>query len=260
MNLQSPSISDLSNSNHWFVCPQPNPKAATRLFFFPYTGGGPAVFSKWCREFPDDIEAWIAHYPGRGSRHNEPPIENIVILVERLSQAIQSLLDKPFAFFGHSLGGLVAFELARNLRQSNLPQPVTLFISACGAPHIADPHMPVHALPDDEFLNSLKDLNGIASEVLYHPELMQLLLPILRADFELFETYQFVSTSPIDCPIVAFGGLNDPRVSRERIEAWALYTSSHFESKFFHGDHFFINTSKESIIAEIFSSLSTLTK
>jgi medium-chain acyl-[acyl-carrier-protein] hydrolase len=244
-----------SSSDQWFVCPQPNPHAETRLFFFPYAGGGPAVFSKWSNNLPSNIEARLAHYPGRGSRYNEPAIKELAVLVERIFQAIQPLLDKPFVFFGHSLGGLVAFELARTLRQNNLPQPTTLFISACGAPHLADPHQPLHNLPDAQFLASLKELNGIPAELLNQPEVMQLLMPTLRADFEVIETYQFIKTSPLDCPIIVFGGLNDPRVSRERLEGWAMHTNSHFESKYFPGDHFFMNTAKESVIAEILSVL-----
>lgn len=248
------------NSNQWFVCPQPNPKAETRLFLFPYAGGGPPAFTTWCKEFPDTIEVWIVHYPARGSRYKEAPVKELSVLVEQIHQAIQVLIHKPFAFFGHSMGGMVAFDLVRTLRQKNSLQPVTLFISACGAPHIPRPHKPMHALPDEEFLKALKDLNGIPAEVLNHPDLMKLLLPTLRADFELFETYHFASASPLDCPIVAFGGLDDPRVSRERIEGWSLHTSSNFKSRFFDGDHFFINTAKKPVIAEIRSSLSGLTK
>ena len=247
MNLQSSSV----NSDRWFVCPQPNPAAETRLFFFPYAGGGPAAFGKWCREFPSDNEAWVAHYPGRGSRFNEAPIRELADLVERIHQALQPLLDIPFAFFGHSLGGLVAFELARTLHQNHLPQPITLFVSACGAPHIPDPHPAIHDLPDAEFLTSLKELNGIPSEVLHQPDAMQVLLPILRADFELIETYRFTTVSLLNSPIIAFGGLDDNRVSRERLEGWALHTNSRFESHYFPGDHFFINSEKESITESI---------
>ncbi|MBL8100974.1 MAG: thioesterase [Anaerolineales bacterium] len=251
--MHSPSSS--LNSNQWFVCPQPNPKAETRLFFFPYAGGGPAVFNKWAVDLPANIEARIAHYPGRGSRYNEPPIKELAVLVEKIFQTIQPLLDKPFAFFGHSLGGLVAFELARTLHQNNLPQPTALFISACDAPHILDHHLLLHNLPDAQFLTSLKELNGIPAELLNQPDVMQLLMPTLRADFELIETYRFAMTSPLNCPVLVFGGLDDPRVSRERLEGWAIHANAHFELKYFPGDHFFIHTARKSVIAEILSVL-----
>lgn len=243
----------MTQSNKWFVSPQEKPEADTRIFFFPYAGGGPAVFSKWSTELPDNLEAQIAHYPGRGSRHNEPPIKSLAVLIEELTQAIQPLLDKPFLFFGHSLGGTVAFELARSLRQNGLPQPNILFISACGAPHIPDPYPPIHALSESEFINSLKELNGIPQEILNNTGVLNLFIPTLRADFELIEGYEYKPDKPLDIPIFAFGGSNDPHVSREQLEGWAMQTNARFESKYFEGDHFFINTTRKSIINEIVS-------
>ncbi len=226
-----------------------------RLFLFPYAGGGPAVFSKWAAGFSSDIETWIAHYPGRGSRHNEPPIKQILVLAEHLSEAIQPFMDKPFAFLGHSLGGLVAFELARHLRRNDLPQPEILFISACGAPHIPDPYPPIHALPDAEFLRSLQQLKGIPSELFHQPDMLQLLLPILRADFQAMESYDYASEPPLNCPLVAFGGLDDPRLSRERLDGWCSHTNSDFRSQYFSGDHFFIQTARETVITAITNEL-----
>ena len=236
----------------WFVCPKVTPQAETRLFIFPYAGGTPAAFAKWSAE---KIETWIAHYPGRGSRYNESPIKKLITLVEKINDAIQPLLDKPFIFFGHSLGGMVAFELTRKLRQQNLPQPQTLFISACSAPQLADPHPPIHTLPDSEFLKALQKLNGIPTEIANHSELMELLLLSLRADFEVVENYQYTSNEhPLSCPIIAFGGQDDPRVSQEHLEGWASQTNTNFKTIYFPGDHFFINMNKDAIIAEIKSS------
>ena len=237
-----------SSSNKWFVCPSPNDKAETRLFLFPYAGGGPAVFGKWLTEFDTHVEAFIAHYPGRGSRHNESPIKRINTLVEKLVQAIQPLLDKPFAFFGHSFGGLVAFELAKQ------EQPQALFISGCDAPHLPTHHLPIHHLPDHEFIRSLQVLNGIPAEVADNSELMELILPMLRADFEAFETYQ-PNAYQLNCPIIAFGGLNDPHVSQEQLEEWAIHTNTGFRSQYFPGDHFFISAHKMDISECINSEL-----
>jgi surfactin synthase thioesterase subunit len=220
---------------------------------FPHAGGSPAAFTKWTA---NKIETRIAHYPGRGSRFNEPSIKRIGTLIENLLPVIQPLLDKPFALFGHSMGGLIAFELARGLRKRNLPQPKVLFVSACAAPHIPDPNPPIHALPDDEFLEALKKFNGVPSEILNQPEALKIFLPILRADFEAVETYRFDSGEPpLDIPIVAFGGLDDPRVSREGLEGWAKQTASGFESQFFPGDHFFINNSRKATLEFISADL-----
>ena len=252
MIASSSLINDTSNPNKWFVCSQTNPKAGVRLFFFPYAGGGPAVFGKWITKLPSSVEAWVAHYPGRGSRHAEPPINRLLPLVEKLSGAIKSLLDRPFVFFGHSLGGLVAFELTQLLRQNDLPQPLILFVAACSAPHLPDLHSPIHTLPDMEFLEALQRLNGIPSEFLQLPDEMRLFLPTLRADFEAIESYRYTPRKfPLNSPITAFGGLDDPLVSREQLESWALHTNSRFKTQYFPGDHFFMNSARESIIASI---------
>lgn len=250
--------------NNWFACPRPNPGAETRLFLFPYAGGGPAAFNKWPAALPSSIETWIAHYPGRGSRHKESPIKRLSILSDALAQAIEPLSDKPFAFFGHSFGGLVAYELAWHLRQLNLAQPQILLISACGAPHLPDPHPPIHALPETDFVKSLQALNGIPAEVASQPELLELLLPILRADFEALETYRFSSNGlqnppqPFDCPILVLGGMNDLRVNQERLEGWAQYTSAIFRALYFPGDHFFIHEAREAVLTSISTELSQL--
>lgn len=174
-------------------------------------------------------------------------------MVEELSQAIQRLLDKPFVFFGHSMGALIAFELARSLRKNGLSQPGSLFISACGAPQIIDLQSHLHTLSDEELITSLKKLNGIPQEVLQNQEMLDLFLPILRTDFELTETHKYSHDEPLGCPIVAFGGYDDSRVSCEQLEGWTVQTSGRFESRYFPGDHFFINTARESIINDIAS-------
>lgn len=237
---------------HWFVCPKPNPSAKTRLFIFPYAGGGPAAFSKWTT---NNIETYIAHYPGRGSRFNEPPLKRINALVENFLREIPPALDKPFAFFGHSLGALIAFGLARSLRRVGLPQPKRLFLSAHAAPHLPDPNSPLHALHDDEFLQAVKNFNGIPAEILNQPEALKILLPTLRADFEAAETYRYNDEPPLDIPIIALGGDDDPRVSRTAIEGWASHTSAAFKSRYFSGDHFFINLNRDSILEIIGAEL-----
>lgn len=237
--------------SRWLVCPQPNPNAAARLFLFPYAGGAPSSFNKWAAEFSNDIEVSIIHYPGRGSRFNEPPIKELSVLVEEIANAIQPELDEPFFFFGHSLGAVLAFEVARRV-----PQPQILFVSACGAPHIPNPNRPIHELSDSEFIKSLQELNGLPAEVANNAELMELLLPTLRADFEAIENYKYISREHrLDCPIIAFGGENDSHVDRARLDAWEHHTNNNFKSKIFPGDHFFINTARRSVIDSMITEI-----
>lgn len=254
--VNSYSHSDSSTSNPWYVCPHPKSGAETRLIFFPYAGGGPSVFSKWLIVLPDSLEGYVAHYPGRGSRYQEPPIKSLTILVDSLYQSIQPLLDKPFVFYGHSLGGLVAFELILRLRKNNLPQPAILFVSACDAPHLYDPDPLIHTLTDVEFITALQEFNGTPAELLNDPDIMKLLLPMLRADFEAIENYRHdLNESPVHIPIIAFGGLDDRRVSREHLEGWAKHTSIRFSSRYFSGDHFFLNASRELILESIITQI-----
>lgn len=219
-----------------------------RVFFFPYAGGGPAAFAKLCNGLAASFEGQAVHYPGRGSRSPQPPLTDLLALVETLSQAIPPLLDKPFAFLGHSMGGLIAFELTRTLRRKGLAQPNLLFVSACAAPQLPNPHPPIHQLPDAEFVNELKKLNGIPSEILQNDELMRLSLPTIRADFEMLETYRYQSDAPLNCPLIALGGTDDSRVSREEVEGWSMHTKTSFESQFFAGDHFFLTTANETVL------------
>jgi medium-chain acyl-[acyl-carrier-protein] hydrolase len=180
----------------------------------------------------------------------------VTLLAEKFSQAIQPLFDKPFAFFGHSLGGLVAFELARQLQQEKSPQPEILFVSASGAPHLTGSRPPIHGVSDSEFMTSLSEWNGIPSEITNQPEVMKLVLPLLRADVEAVESYTYHSNgSPLHIPMVAFAGTDDLRISREEVEGWALHTDTGFQSQYFPGDHFFINTCGEAVVASIVTRL-----
>jgi medium-chain acyl-[acyl-carrier-protein] hydrolase len=228
----------------WIAFCKPNPQARLRLFCFPYAGSGASIFRTWSDGLPLDVEVCPVQYPGRGTRLMETPFTQISPLIYALAQALEPLLDKPFAFFGHSLGALVGFELARQLRRQSGVQPVRLLVSADRAPQIPHRDRPIHALPDGEFLVELRRLNGSPGKVLEDRELMQIMLPVLRADFAVYETYVYAAEPPLDCPISAFGGLHDHRVSGGDLEAWRGQTSASFSLQMFPGDHFFLNTTQ----------------
>ncbi len=228
----------------WIAFRKPNPQARLRLFCFPYAGTGASIFRTLSDGLPADVEVCPIQFPGRGTRLMETPFTQLSPLIQALAQAMVPLLDKPFAFFGHSLGALVGFELARQLRRQSGVQPVRLFVSADRAPQIPHRDRPIHALPEAEFLGELRRLNGIPREVLEEAELMQIMLPVLRADFAVYENYVYSSEPPLPCPISTFGGLQDHRVSRGDLEAWRDQTSGSFSLRMFPGDHFFLRTTQ----------------
>ena len=239
----------------WIACRKPNPQARLRLFCFPYAGMGAAMFRTWPDGLPADVEVCPVQFPGRGTRLTETPFTRLSPLVEALARALAPLLDKPFAFFGHSLGALVGFELARHLRRQSGVQPVRLVVSAHRAPQIPDRDRPMHALPEGELVAELRRLNGIPGSVWAEPELMQIMLPILRADLAVYETYAYSIERPLDCPISAFGGLQDQRVSRGDLEAWRDQTSASFALRMFPGDHFFLNSTQPLLLQALSQEL-----
>jgi len=236
----------------WIAFRKPNPQARLRLFCFPYAGMGASIFRTWPDGLPAEVEVCPVEFPGRGTRLMETPFTQLLPLVQALTQALAPLLDKPFAFFGHSLGALVGFELARQLRRQSGVQPVRLFVSAARAPQIPHRDRPIHALPEGEFLAELRRLNGIPEKVLEEAELMQIMLPVLRADFAVYETYVYSTEPPLHCPISTFGGLQDQRVSRGDLEAWREQTNGSFSLRMFPGDHFFWNTTQP-LLREVLS-------
>jgi medium-chain acyl-[acyl-carrier-protein] hydrolase len=231
-------------ASQWFSIPQPNPHASARLFCFPYAGGDAQVYRAWPRHLQPSFEVCAVRLPGRGLRIKEPPFRDLAPMVAAIAAAVAPYLDRPFAFFGHSMGALVGFELARLLRERGGPAPAHLFVSGCRAPQLPG-NLPVtYDLPDVEFIEYLRSLNGTPAEVFDHPELLELLLPLLRADFTVVETYRYRPGPALDCPVTAFGGARDLKVSQAKTEAWGVQTSGAFDARIMPGGHFFLNDSQ----------------
>lgn len=241
----------------WITCPKPNSLAALRLFCLPYAGGGASLFREWPRSLPRAIEVCLVQLPGRENRLTERPFDQIEPLVQTLAEEILPFLDKPFAFFGHSMGALISFELVRYLREKSRLSPIHFFASGHRAPQLPDPHPPIYALPLPDFLKELRTLNGTPDEVLQHEELMHLVLPMLQADFALAETYTYVPGEPLTCPLSAFGGLLDKDVSQDEVAAWQQQTSSTFILRLFPGNHFFVKSDRTLLLQTIVSELAT---
>jgi medium-chain acyl-[acyl-carrier-protein] hydrolase len=224
----------------WISFRRPCENPRLRLFCFPYAGGGALIFRTWPDGLPADVEVCPVQFPGRGTRMRERPFTQLLPLVEALAEALVPLLDRPFAFFGHSLGALVSFELARRIRKRYGVHPVRIFVSGARAPQIPRRGTPIHTLPEKEFLAELRRLNGTPGEILDHQELMEIMLPLLRADFAVYETYVYSSEAPLNCPISAFGGLQDRGVNDCDLAAWRAQTAVSFSLRMFPGDHFFL--------------------
>lgn len=235
----------------WLVTVRPNPLATMRLFCFPYSGGGASVFKQWPNELPNDIEVCAVQLPGRETRLAEPLFTQLNLLIQTMADALYPFLDKPFTFFGHSLGALIAYELTHYLRSTYGIAPLHLIASAHHAPQLPSPLTPIHALPEEEFVAELRRYNGIPEAVLAHAELRELLLPILRADFELFETHEHCEEAPLDCSLSAYGGLSDEGVPHDALAAWQEQTTGPFAMHMLPGDHFFLNSSQPLLLQTV---------
>lgn len=245
-------------STSWLAGVKPNARASLRLFCFPYAGGSATIFRTWQSALPPEVEVCPVQLPGRGRRLAEAAYTDVYTLVQALAPALFPFLDKPFAFFGHSMGASISFELARYLNREHHLSPRHLFVSGRRAPHIPASHALTYNLPDAEFLVALRDLKGTPHEALEHPDLMELMLPLLRADFELSETYTYVDGPLLDCPLSIYGGLEDDDVLREHLEAWGKLTTGSVSLKMFPGDHFFLNTAPTPLLRTLSQELKSL--
>lgn len=245
--------------NGWAVYPSRNANARLRLFCFPYAGGGATVYTAWPRGLPPEVEVVAVQPPGREARITEKAYGNLAELVEAMHpQLLPHLKEKPFAFYGHSNGGLMAYELTRTLRRTGGPMPRHLFIGGRPAPGMADNEEMIHALPHDQFLAALRRFAGTPEEILQNAEIMELIEPVLRADFSLGETYRWTPEPPLDLPISAYGGEQDREVSRAQVEGWREQTTAGFRFRMFPGDHFFLNGDRAMVLQEISRELRPL--
>lgn len=241
-------------NNSYLTYPMRRTNQRLRLFCFPYAGGSRRIFQNWPNLFPDSIEVCPLQYPGRGNRLREQPFKSIIALAADVTKSLLPLFDRPFAFFGHSMGATVAFEVSRELRRANRTQPIHLFVSGCNAPHLPKEQL-FYNLPEPEFIHELRLLKGTPAEVLEHPELMELLMPMLRADFEAVQTYDYVPEAPLSCPISAYGGSEDEEVPEPSLEAWREHTEGPFTLKIFAGDHFYLQTSESLLTSSLIPKL-----
>jgi len=244
----------LSELDKWLARQPVQGQRRLRLFCLPFAGGGAQIYRNYARMLPPGIEVCAVQLPGRERRFGEPAIASVDEIVARMLPVMRQQTDLPYAVFGHSLGALVGFELSRGMRAAGLPLPVHLIVSAHRGPQLPDLDPPIHELPDPEIIAELTKLNGTPPEVFESAELMDLMLPLLRADFAASETYAYRDEPPLACPITAMGGDSDPLVSPAQIDGWRDQTSQQFDSHILDGDHFYFQQAQSNFM-EILKSV-----
>jgi medium-chain acyl-[acyl-carrier-protein] hydrolase len=225
-----------------------------RLFCFPYAGGSISIYAGWPRMLPD-VEVRPVQLPGRGARLRDIPIARIEALIETAAPVFEAMLDRPYALFGHSMGALIAFEMARAFRQRGWRMPTRLYVSGRRAPHLPGDDLVDAAAPDAQFIDDVRALAGTPPQVLGSAELMNLVLPALRADFQLVGSYRYLPGEALACPITVLGGCDDRESSPGYLEGWAQHTLGPTEVIMYDGGHFFLQTSESAVLDLVRTSL-----
>jgi medium-chain acyl-[acyl-carrier-protein] hydrolase len=224
-----------------------------RLFCFPHAGGNSSVFQGWKLHLPENLKVNAVELPGRQYRFKEPAVDRIARLVPALVRELRPWMTFPLALFGHSLGALLVFEFAREMRRVGLPAPTHCFVSSYAAPQLSRPNTSIHKLSEPLFLRRVSPL--LPLDVLQNKELLSVILPTLRADFALSETYEYAAEPPLDCPITALGGAWDLSVHRADLEMWQQQTSKDFSLKLFPGEHYYLRTAPAQLFKTIRETL-----
>lgn len=245
----------------WVIESERLPSAKLRLFCFPHAGAGAALYRLWPKSLAPQIEVCRIQPPGRESRLREPALTDFSACINAICNALEPLLDVTrFVFFGHSIGALVAFEVARNIRQRLELQPAHLFVSAFRCPQWPL-DAPMHNMPDARFVATLRERYGtdaIPEAIDADPELRALFLPLLRADISVFESYHYSEQEPLNCPISAFSGEHDTWIRPAQMIGWEEHSSVSFQSRMVPGNHFFLKTAHAALIDAVRADLAPI--
>ncbi|WP_162473639.1 thioesterase II family protein [Serratia microhaemolytica] len=258
-SIASLNISHKRPDSSWLVRLNQPRRASLRLFCFPYAGGSSQVFRNWPQLIDSEIELIAVQLPGRGTRLHEPAISSVEILVEQITAVIQTnITTGRFAFFGHSMGAMIMFEVARALKAQKQPQPECLFASGCQAPQWIRAPRNIAAMSDEAFIAWLRQLQGTPAAIFNNSELLQVLLPMLRSDFAAVDGWQFVPSAPLSVPIIAMAGCQDAQISVPSVGAWSEQTIAKFELLTYSGGHFFIHEQEKRVVAAVNEQLRSL--
>lgn len=242
----------------WLTGSPPDPGARLRLFCFPSAGGGASAYMPWTELLPAGVELCRVQLPGRESRFGDPAYQNLDDLLPAVHDALGPFMDVPFAFFGHSMGALISFELTRRLRAAGEREPVALFPSGHRGPHLPLRRRLWAELPYDDLISELSELDGIPEELLGNHEILELVVPTLRADLRLYEAYIHAAAEPLTCPIAAFGGDRDLLVRKDELEGWRQHTTAAAHVHIYPGNHFYLQTSRDAVLRQLSDHLTEL--
>ncbi|MGB0562560.1 MAG: thioesterase II family protein, partial [Spirulinaceae cyanobacterium] len=237
------------SATDWLINLKPNPTATCRLFCFPYNSGSIAAFYAWPEALPETVEVYGIQLPGGADRRHEEPPSCIAAVVKALAPLLLPYLDRPFAFYGHSLGALIAFEMAQAIYQQTGRSPAHLLVGSWGAPHLPHPYPNLQHHSDREIITQILPLVDVPEAVLSNADTMRSLLPLLKAGARLYEDYQYPPRAPLNCPITAFGGAEDRMITPDLLRGWQQQTHGPFQLRILPGNHLFLH-SAESILME----------
>lgn len=232
--------------NQWVVTPKPLPDAEVKLLCFPYAGGGVSIYHPWHRQLNNHVELNIVQLPGRGTHFSQSPIDDMDTLVAALLPKLSGLLQHNYVVYGHSLGSRVAFELVRQAMAKGFPPPLHFFASGSASPKAKRSENTIYQLPDEGFIQALKDMNGTPPEILQNRQMMDLFMPTLRADFKLAEDYFCHKSFTIPTDVTVLSGRDD-RVSTEQLQRWGDFFKSS-QIVMCDGDHFFIDSHPQQVL------------
>lgn len=252
-------VLERASASRWLTVVGKRPDAPVQLVCLPHAGGTAATFRSWPDRLADAAEVIAARLPGRGPRRNEPPVDDLAALSRKTAAAVTRLVDRPFALYGHSMGALLAFEVARELRRAGRgPAPELLVACAYPAPRLPRRAKPISGLSAPRFASELRRLGGIPPEVLGHRDLMLLSVPALRADFAACESYRYMPEEPLTCPVVVVGGTRDRLVERRELLAWKDETSGPTSIHMLDAGHFLPSSHEDELVTILAGTLRRL--
>lgn len=244
----------------WLRCVRPNPNATVRLLCLPHAGGAASAYALWHHTVPSPVEVWAVQLPGRENRLREAAYTDWSPLIRELADAVWAIAGAPLLCFGHSMGALMAFELARELRQRHRYSFQALLLSGHGAAHLPPKSEAIHHLPDDAFIQKVAAFEGLPDALTHSTDFREVWLPSLRADFTLCERYRYIDQAPLNCPIVALGGVQDGHVRPSDLRAWSVHTQGAFRMHMFPGGHFYLHEQRERFMQTLSMELAALAR